>query len=178
MLQRKYSTGHNLVLEIRGDVTFTWGLKYGSELIMEGKGVVLQAEGRACGIQEHSVSEGKALVAAMKKLERELSTDQGGPGRVCVLLKPSSDLCSFSISCVFHPVCPLPSCLLRFISLAAGLPLTVSVSLPPLVAMLIGRVVYVGCLCSCHLCQSASASAPPLVIPVHNFPSICFFTFL
>lgn len=53
-----------------------------------------------------------------------LSTDQGGPGRVCVLLKPSSDLCSFSVSCVFHPLCPPPSCLLSFVSLAAGLPLT------------------------------------------------------
>lgn len=136
-----------------------------------------QHASRACGIQEHSVSEGKALVAAMKKLERELSTDQGGPGRVCVLLMPSSDLYSSS-SCVFHPLCPLPSCLLRFVSLASGLPLIVSISLPPLVAMLIGRVVYEGCLCSCHLWQSASASAPPLVILVHKFPSICFLTFL
>lgn len=72
---------------------------------------------------------------------------------------------------------------LRFVALGAVLPLTVGISLLPLIAMLLGSVVAVGHLCSCYLWQSGSTSTPPLLIPVqfsiHLFLdlSVTFYTF-
>lgn len=75
--------------------------------------------------------------------------------------------------------CPLllPSHLLRFVSLDTVRPLTVGISLLPLIAAFLGRAVCFGCFHSCSPLHPGSASAPPLLVPVHGLPSICFLTF-